>query len=138
MFEIIKNVIILFLCISTLSFLGCKNSALGGIEETGIIHSLYPQHYIPPTKWMRKWFKVRQTRIPKFFYAELVLSVIFAAMGPINILLSVLVLGMGWEKRIIGVLTMIHVGLIILNAIVYAIMETLYKKKDKNEQSKKM
>lgn len=125
----IKYSVFVFLSLSLLPFLSFKNSALFYITDLGINKHFYPKYYAPPARWMRKYFKVRQTQIPIFLYAELVLAVVFAAYGPISFSIAVLILILGYEKRIIGVLVMIPVCLIILNGIYMAGMVKVYKSK---------
>ena len=129
MLENIKYAAIVFLSLSLLPFLSCKNSALFYIESLGINEHFYPKYYTSPARWMRKYFKVRQTRIPIFLYAELVFAAVFAAIGPINFAITVFILIFGYEKRIMGVLVMIPVCLIILNTIYLAVMVKMFKSK---------
>ena len=123
----IGRVIVLFSALSILSSFTCKNSALGLIEEIGICKRFYPKYYIIPARWMRKVFKVRQTRIPIFLYVELFLSIAFFVLGPINIAVSLFSLMISRGKGIIGVLVLFQASLSILNALYLAIMVRYYK-----------
>ena len=127
--EDIRFSVFIFLSLSIMSFLTCKNSALGYIEDIGIHESLYPEHYISPANWIRKVFKIRQTRIPTFLCIELVIAIAFAAMGPVNILISIFILLLGYRREIIGILIMIHVCLIIFDLVYRAVMVTYFKNK---------
>jgi hypothetical protein len=123
----IKSVAIIFFALSLLPFLACKNSALFCINSLGINKRFYPKYYTFPARWMRKVFKVKKNPILVFLYAELVLAIVFAALGPVNFVVAVYILISGYEKRIIGVLVMIPVCLIILNTIYLAVVEKVFK-----------
>ena len=128
MFEDIKLVAIIFLLMAVLSSCSCKNSALYLIKEIGVNRRLYPRHYSPPAKWMRRLFRVRQTRIPAFLYVELILSVVFAIMGPVNLLISAVIFSLGYKREIIGILVITHCCLIIVNVFYLAISTLVFKR----------
>lgn len=118
--------IYVYLGIAVLSFLTFKNLAVGQIEEIGISSRYYPKHYIKPKRWIRNIFHIKKHKIPRYLYFELLLSLFFLALGPLNIVICVAVDG---DKFISGMLVMFHSGLILINMIFIAIMTLLYFKR---------
>ena len=118
--------IYVYLGIAVLSFLTFKNLAVGQIEEIGISSRYYPKHYITPKRWIRNIFHIKKHKIPRYLYFELLLSLFFLALGPLNIVICVAVDG---DKFISGMLVMFHSGLILINMIFIAIMTLLYFKR---------
>lgn len=116
--------IFIFLGISILSSINCKNSAIGMIKEIKTNSPHYPKWYVTPARWIRKLFKVRQHLIPRYLYFELILSLLFAILGPLNMLICVIT---NFSLDVAGVLIMVHVCLIVLNMIFFSIMSTLLK-----------
>lgn len=115
--------IYVYLGIAVLSFLTFKNLAVGQIEEIGISSRYYPKHYIKPKRWIRN---IKKHKIPRYLYFELLLSLFFLALGPLNIVICVAVDG---ENFVSGMLVMFHSGLILINIIFIAIMTLLYFKR---------
>lgn len=118
--------IYIYLGMAVLSFLTFKNLAVGQIEEIGISSRYYPKHYIKPKRWIRNIFHIKKHKIPRYLYFELLLSLFFLALGPLNIVICVAVDG---DKFISGMLVMFHSCLIIVNVIFIAIMTLLYFKR---------
>ena len=118
--------IYVYLGIAVLSFLTFKNLAVGQIEEIGISSRYYPKHYIKPKRWIRNIFHIKKHKIPRYLYFELLLSLFFLALGPLNIVICVAVDG---ENFVSGMLVMFHSCLIIVNVIFIAIMTLLYFKR---------
>ena len=116
--------IIIFGGIALLSGLSCKNMAIGMIEQLNIVPRYYPKHYTAPSRWMRKLFKLSQRVIPRYLYFELLLSLFFFLLGPVNIVVSV---AGGGNETLTVILVMFHVGAIILNAIFFCTMSLLYQ-----------
>lgn len=116
--------IIIFGGIALLSGLSCKNMAIGMIEQLNIVKRYYPKHYTAPSRWMRKLFKLSQRVIPRYLYFELLLSLFFFLLGPVNIVVSV---AGGGNETLTVILVMFHVGAIILNAIFFCTMSLLYQ-----------
>ena len=73
---------------------------------------------------MRKLFKLSQRVIPRYLYFELLLSLFFFLLGPVNIVVSV---AGGGNETLTVILVMFHVGAIILNAIFFCTMSLLYQ-----------
>ena len=114
---------------SALAFLSCvsfRNTTVALIEEIGISSRYYPKHYITPKRWIRNIFHIKKHRIPRFLNFELLLSLFFLALGPLNIVIYTAVDG---DKFISGMLVMFHMCLIIINSIFLAVMTLLYKRK---------
>ena len=116
----------MFLGISILSSMNCKNSALGMIERIGTNTKHYPKGYIAPAKWVRRLFKVKQLFIPRYLYFELILSLFFAGLGPVNLMICILV---DCAPDIVGILVMLHICLVIFNMIFFSISSSLLKKR---------
>ena len=117
--------VFMFLGISILSCLNCKNSAIGMIERLGINSRIYPKGYINPAKWVRQLFKLKQSVIPRYLYFELILSLVFALIGPINLIISVAV---DCDPDIVGMLVMFHICLVIINMIYFSILSFRLKR----------
>lgn len=125
-FGMAVDVLFMFLGIALLSGLNCKNAAVGMIKELGTRPEYDPKHYVAPKRWMKKLFDIRQRAIPRYLYFELYLSFFFFALGPLNIGICIVT---GFDKTIAGILIQLHVGLILINTLFYAILSTIYKKK---------
>ena len=108
------------------SFLAFKIAAMKLIEEIGISSRHYPKHYVAPKRWIRNIFHIKKHKIPRYLYFELLLSLFFLALGPLNIVICVAVDG---ENFVSGMLVMFHSGLILINIIFIAIMTLLYFKR---------
>ena len=117
--------VFMFLGISILSSLNCKNSAIGMIEKIGINSRHYPKGYTNPAKWVRALFKIKQRVIPRYLYFELILSLIFALIGPINLIICVAV---DCAPDIVGILVMLHICLVIINMIYFSILSFRLKR----------
>lgn len=118
--------VFMFLGISILSSLNCKNSAMGMIERIGINSRYYPKHYIIPKRWIRNFFQIKPRVIPRYLYFELLVSIFFLILGLLNLVIFIAV---GCDKSITGILIMFHICLIIINMIFFSIMSWLFKKK---------
>lgn len=117
------EVIYIYCIMAVLSFLTFNNLAVGQIEEIGISSRYYPKHYIKPKRWIRNIFHIKKHKIPRYLYFELLLSLFFLALGPLNIVICVAVDG---DKFISGMLVMFHSGLILINMFFIAIMTLLF------------
>lgn len=114
---------------SALAFLSCvsfRNTTVALIEEIEISSRYYPKHYITPKRWIRNIFHIKKHKILRYLYFELLLSLFFLALGPLNIVICVAVDG---DKFISGMLIMFHICLIIINVIFLVVMTLLYKRK---------
>ena len=120
-----SELILIFLGISILSSMNCKNSAIGMIERIGTNSRHYPSGYIVPPKWVRTVFKLTQRLIPRYLYYELILSLFFAVLGPVNLIVCFIT---DSSANIVGVLIMLHVCLVVVNMIIFAITSSLMKK----------
>ena len=114
---------------SALAFLSCvsfRNTTVALIEEIGISSRHYPKHYVAPKRWIRNIFHIKEHKIPRFLNFELLLSLFFLTLGPLDIVIYAAVDG---DKFISGMLVMFHMCLIIINSIFLAVMTLLYKRK---------
>ena len=64
--------------------------------------------------------------IPRYLYFELMVSIFFLILGLLNIVMFIAV---GRDKPITAILTISHPCLVIINAIFFAIMSWIFKKK---------
>jgi hypothetical protein len=119
--------VFMFLGISILSSLNCKNSAIGMIKRIGInLNSRhYPRGYTNPAKWVRALFKIKQRVIPRYLYFQLILSLIFALMGPINLIICITT---GCDPDIVGILVMLHCCLVLIDTIYFSIQSFRLKR----------
>jgi hypothetical protein len=117
--------VFMFLGISILSSLSCKNSAIGMIERLGTNSRRYPKGYITPAKWVRTLFRIKQRFIPRFLYFELILSLFFVFLGPINLMICVI---SDCAPDIVGILVMFHICLVIFNLAIMIIFTILLKR----------
>lgn len=118
--------IFMFLGIAILSSMNCKNSSIGMIESVGKTSRHYPKWYIRPARWVRKLFNIKhQHEIPRYLYFELFLSIFFALLGPINLIICA---ATHCNPSVVGILLMFHACLIIINMVFYSIMSLLLKR----------
>lgn len=115
-----------FLGIAVMSFFTYKNLTMEMINTTGINQRFYPQKYIAPRRWQKKLYKFERRMIPKYLYNELYVAVFFAALGPINILISIFT---HFKEKVVGLLMLFHCCLVILNLIYFGIMMVQFKRK---------
>lgn len=109
-----------------LSCFNCRNSAIGMIGEIGINERFYPQKYKTLTRGMRKFFNINYKMIPKYLFCELIISILFAMLAPIYIIIY---LCFGKNINVLGGLLLFHVCLIIADRIFFIIMSTIFKRK---------
>lgn len=98
-----------------MSFLSCKNAALGMIARTGTNNALYPKYYVLVKKWMKSIFKIKEKRIPMHLYFELIMAVFFAILGPIEIITYII---SKFDKYVIGIFLLVHLGLLLITVII--------------------
>ena len=118
--------VLMFMGIASLSSISCRNSAKGMIDRIGSNLRCFPKGYIAPPKWVRLFFKLKQKRIPIYLYFELLLSLVFALLGPINLFVFALE---NCSPNVGGLLMMIHAGLIIFDTIVCSVLSCCLTKK---------
>lgn len=120
--------VFMFLGLSILSSLKCKNSAKGMIERIGIASRYYPKWYIVPARWVKTMFKLTQSSIPLYYYIELILSLFFAALGPVNLIICIIA---DFSDNIVGMLIIFHICLVIVDAIFFSIISLIMKRMKK-------
>lgn len=74
------SVIMLFATMSGMCCYACINVAKRMIEDIGYHRKYYPKRYIMPNRKVRKLFKLKKKEIPKWLYAELLMSIYFALL----------------------------------------------------------
>lgn len=118
-----------FVCVffyfSCLSSIGYKKSAIITIEKIKINQRYYPRGYIKPQLWFRRFFKVKQHMIPKYLYFQLIMSIIFAALAPINSI----VLFCTHNFHIAGMLVAFQICLIMVDEIYFTVMSAIFKRR---------
>ena len=117
--------IFMFLGLSFLSSMCCRNSAMGMIESIGTNSSRYPKGYVTPAGWIRTIFHLKKRKIPRYYYFELMLSLVFAFLGPVN---SIICFFVDYSENIIGVLTIFHLCLVLVDFVIFLIVSWLLKK----------
>ncbi len=117
--------IFMFLGIALLSGLSCKNAAVGMIAQINTVSRYYPKHYMAPGRRVKKLFKLSQRVIPRYLYFELLLSLFFFLLGPLNI---VIWMAFHCDKTVAAILVIVHVCLILLNMVFFLITSLLFKR----------
>ena len=119
------GVLSLFLCISTLSYYNCRNSAVQMIKKRPISNTT-PANWICTTpNWLKIMFKIDKRQIPKYLYLELILSLVFATLGPACFLIFLI---SDCSMYVVGILVMLQASLIIINLAYFSIMTVRYCK----------
>lgn len=119
--------LIMFLGISMLSSLTAKNSAIGMIKRIGINSHYYPKKYVFPSKRFKKLFSITAASIPRYLYNELLISILFAALGPINLIIIAVI----YYGNTPGFLLLFHVCLIVLDMMYFSIMSAIFMKRQR-------
>lgn len=114
----------LFLGFSFLFSLTCKTSALIMINKFKRNPLDSPKGYTVPARWVKKLFDIKPRMIPNYFYFELILSLVFAFLGPINLIICAIVNG---SPTVVGVLIWIQVGLFSLDQIFFIMRAFVFK-----------
>lgn len=76
---------IAFLFIFVLSVAGSTDVTFIMMKRIGIEKNRYPQCYIVPRRWLKKFFKIKQKMIPKFIHIEFYIIVAFALLFLVNL-----------------------------------------------------
>ena len=119
--------VFLIIAYTLLSFLNCRNSTIGMINEIGINNRFYPKGYMTLPRKIRRLFSINNKLIPKFLFSELIISILFVTLGPIYIIIYLCCDG---ENSVGGILLLFHSSLIIINMLFFTIMSTIYKRKN--------
>lgn len=120
------QIILMLTSISIMSFFNCRNSTVGMISEIGLNYSYDPKRYVAPNKKLARLFKIKQRVLPKYLYCELYVAVVFAILGPLN---SLIYICSDYNKTVFGILFMIHICLIIVNALFFIVFSIVFKRK---------
>lgn len=110
---------IVFFCgFSALGFLTCKNSALGMIKRIRRNEKYYPSKYVIPPRFIRKFFRIFKTPIPKFLLTEFYFSLLFLILAPVSTLLCFI---SGWSPKIVIVFIVFYPALALFEFIHFLI-----------------
>lgn len=118
--------VFLFFGMSFLFSFCCKNSAITMIKETGFYPWSNPKRYIAPARWVRKLFKIKERVVPRYLYFELFLSLFYAALGPISLIISAIA---DFNFVVVQILVVFQSCLIIVDTIGLTIMYFVLKKR---------
>lgn len=109
-----------------LAFFSTKNSAIEMITEICINPRYYPKHYCTVPRWIKKCFKVKQRTVPRFICFKFYISVFYAIMGPIEIIVA-LILYVQDQLEIIYILYGLTWCILLIERIHFIIMSLIYK-----------
>ena len=115
--------IFVFLAISLITSLRVKKITLFTIKE--IYSPRFPKGYVEPSRLIKKIFKLKDKLIPRYLNFELYVSLFFAFLGPVNLVICAI---SGCNPTVTGVLVMLHVCLIIINTTFFAISTFVFKR----------
>lgn len=121
-----NNAIPVFFGISLLSSWSCRNSAFEMMSTLGVDTQRYPKRYIKPARWVRKLFNIKQRVVPRYLYFQLFLSLFYAALFPINLIICIVA---NCAPNVAGILVMFHVGLILVNEVSFIIISFFMQRK---------
>lgn len=78
----------ILLLVTCYSSFDCQRFTKQMQNKVGIVMRHYPKRYIVPKRWIRKLFGMNSQPIPKYLYFELFVSIIYALLGSIYIILA--------------------------------------------------
>jgi hypothetical protein len=87
-------------------------------NKVGIVMRYYPKRYIVPKRWVRKLFGMNSQPLPKYLYFELFVSIIYALLCPIYLILAIC-----FGTKVAAALVLSHVCFAAIN-IGYIIVHT--------------
>ena len=99
------------------------------IKEIGINNRLYPQFYTAVPRRIRKAFRLKKQKIPQYLLFELYMSIFFAILGPIDIIVVICTAG---NEKIIGIIIIANICMGLINNIFFLIMFTFFKRHKSN------
>ena len=108
-----------FAWVSIMAFWGFKRSTRELVDMVGINKKYYPQHYIATKGWMKKYFKIYQTMIPRYLYFRAYVTVLQALLFFLNTGVYYL---SGYDARAFEILTIIQftiIGVDIINVFIF-------------------
>ena len=86
------------------------------MQTLGVDTQRYPNRYIKPARWVRKLFQIKQRVVPRYLYFQLFLSLFYAALFPINLIICIVV---NRAPNVVGILLWFHVGLLLVDRIIF-------------------
>lgn len=104
-----------------------KNISKYMIQKIGTVSHFYPKHYLKPNRFLKKVYKVKQHKIPRFLYINLLVIIPgYALYGVIAMLISIIFY---YEPNITRPLYNIHIiSSVVILGFSY-IAYVVYKKK---------
>ena len=121
--ELSMDMIFVFVGLSMLSSLHCKNLSKEMIKEVGIVMRYYPKRYIRPKRWIRRLFNIHQQMIPRYLYIELFVSIIYASLGPIYLILAVC-----FGTKVAAALVLSHMCFVLINTSYIIVRTSIFKR----------
>ena len=118
--------IIMLLGLSWLSSITCKNTAIAEINRIGRNTPYYPKWYVLPAQWVRILFGLKNFKIPRYLYIELILSVFFAIIGPVSVIIGFTT---NMNPNVMGILIMLQCALMIVRTLIITIMHIITRKR---------
>ena len=122
------KLLFMFLGISLLSFWKFKNVTQEMIKEIGINKRFFPKHYVHPNRVIKRFFKIKQRKIPKYLYIEAYITIIFSCLWVPNVIITYI---SSFNKTVMGMLVMLHILLIIVNCIYLMFFSSVFNKRVK-------
>lgn len=108
----------ILLLVTCYSSFDCQRFTKQMQNKVGIVMRHYPKRYIVPKRWIRKLFGMNSQPIPKYLYFELFVSIIYALLGSIYIILAAC-----FGTKVAAALVLFHVCFAAIN-IGYIIVRT--------------
>ena len=116
--------IILF-CEYVILYFFMKKSALNMMLEIGSNSRSYPRRYILPSHLVRKIFKLKKAKIPKYLYFRLMMSLFFLFFSPITAVISVC---SSFNSKVIGVMMFFPLCFILIDTVQFCISSYIFKR----------
>jgi hypothetical protein len=115
----------MYIYLSGITFFATKNMAKRRIDEIGTYSLHYPRWYINTPRWTKRCFGINKSSIPRYLYAELIVSLFFLCMGPINIVVFII---SNYNQKIGSFLVCLHHLLAVIVIAFDCIMTFIIKK----------
>ncbi len=125
-----KYGVICALVLPVIVFFDYKNSAIEIIKKIGINSKYYPKHYVSVNRWMKKFYKIRESQVPWYLYIRLILAIYHLFLCLICLIIFAISLNIELIFRII----MFQIYLDTIDTTVFIIMTFIYKKGQKNKK----
>lgn len=130
----IGQFICLFVSMSFLMSLSNRNSSITAINDKCIPTRFYPKHFTEVPHFIKFIFKLKSREVPKYLYAKLLLSLIYALLCPMNIIIS---LCSGCSKSVVGILVLVQCFIGLIDQVVFVSIYSFYKNALRKECKRK-